>query len=467
MVLTDRKDITLILSVVFVATFVDGLDSSAVNIALPSIASSLSTDVPSASWATAVYLTTLAAFLVPFAKISSNGNVRAVMCSGLALFAGASVLSGVSQTYTQLIVFRILHGIGAAMIAAAGPVACTELLPRGYLATGLAVITGGSGAGFAIGPTFGGFVVDLAGWRWIFLFNVIPCTLGIIAAMMSMPRGRGGIRLDVPGSILIGVATASAIVFLETLPDGGTVPITSAILTLASLVLFVIIEKKTADPLLNPGIFRSKGFAGVFVSLFLVNAISLGELYLLPFYCGICMDLGASEIGLALVVTSIIVAVFSVPVARWSDRVGRRREFCVAGGALFAISMAMLIPFVEDMPMWVLVVSMAVKGVGWCFAGGPMSSNLVEHAGGDRDMASSLTNEALYIGGAVGTASMAALLALTSSAKGMDIASVSPGTMAEGFLPCIIVLTAMSIIVMCLSAIIWDIASDDDRFFVI
>lgn len=442
---------------VFVATFVDGLDSSAVNIALPWISREMSVDASTASWATAAYLTVLAALLVPFARISADGRVGGVMWVGLTVFMASSVLCGLAPDFPSLVVFRVVQGVGAAMIAAAGPVCCTEFLPRAQLATGLAVITGGSGLGFALGPSFGGFVIDLAGWRWIFLINVVPCALGIAAAIASMPRGRaGGRRLDVPGAALIGVAVASAIVCLETLSDGGPAAPSAGIIALLALSSFVHVERRADDPILDLGTFGCYGFSRVFVMLMLVNALSLGELYLLPFYCHISLGMSATEAGLYIMVASAVVAVFSVPVARWSDRVGDRRLFCAAGGLLFAAAMAMLLYDPGEAPAWVLALSMAVKGFAWCFAGGPLSSSLVEHAGDDRDMASSLTNEALYVGGAAGTAGIAAMFAFASSTAGTDISSVTSEVMVDGFVPCIAFLAAVGLLIAAIALSVRD-----------
>ena len=159
-IVLDHRHTALMLVVVFVATFMDGLDGSIVSVALPEIGEDLGVDTATSSWVTIIYMMILAGTLVMFARISADTGVRKVMAIGLAVFTAGSLFCGFSTSFWMLIAFRIIQAVGAAMMAAAGPMCCTEHLPPEKLAFGLSVVTIGSSLGFAVGPALGGLIVE-------------------------------------------------------------------------------------------------------------------------------------------------------------------------------------------------------------------------------------------------------------------------------------------------------------------
>ena len=164
--LLDRRHTILMLAAMFVATLMDGLDSSIVSVALPDIGMDLGVDTGTASWVSIIYMMVLAGLIIPFARVCANIGVRAVLTIGFALFTVSSFFCGISTTFAMLIASRAVQGVGASMLAAAGPICCTEHLPRAKLAFGLAVLTIGSSIGYALGPAVGGIIVELISWNW-------------------------------------------------------------------------------------------------------------------------------------------------------------------------------------------------------------------------------------------------------------------------------------------------------------
>lgn len=393
--LLSRSGTALMLTAVFLATFMDGLDSSIVGIALPSIAADLGVDAAAVSWVSVTYMLVLAGTLIIFARLAADTGVRRIMIVGLAVFTLASLACGLAASFPVLLAARLVQGLGAAMIAAAGPICCTQHLPVRSLGLGMGVITVGTALGFAFGPSLGGIMLGFAPWQWIFLINLGPGAVAVIAAAASIPRARSHApaRLDWAGAVTLAAAVSAAVLAIETVSGSPIwLPGGSAIAAAVMLALFIRRERRTSAPLLNLSIFRSRGFAPVFLSLMLMNMAYLGVLYLFPFYGEIYLGLPSAEVGLIMIVSSVTTAVFSLPVARWSDRRGRR-PFCAVSGLLLATGMALLLFFDARMTLPVLVAAMFFKGLGWAFVGGPMGSNLVEHARQDRDMASSLMNE--------------------------------------------------------------------------
>lgn len=154
----EKKGIALILIAVAFAALMDGVDGSIVNIALPALADGFGTDTGTVAWITVSYFIMLAGLLLIFARIAKNGAIRKVFFFGMVIFTVASLLCGISDSFEMLLIFRMVQGVGAAMMGAAAPMACVKYLPPRKLGMGLGILTLGCSVGFAIGPAIGGLI---------------------------------------------------------------------------------------------------------------------------------------------------------------------------------------------------------------------------------------------------------------------------------------------------------------------
>ena len=459
-IVLDHRHTALMLVVVFVATFMDGLDGSIVSVALPEIGEDLGVDTATSSWVTIIYMMILAGTLVMFARISADTGVRKVMAIGLAVFTAGSLFCGFSTSFWMLIAFRVIQAVGAAMMAAAGPMCCTEHLPPEKLAFGLSVVTIGSSLGFAVGPALGGLIVEYTTWHWIFLLN-IPIGLAAAPLMLkavppSSEKG-GRIRLDKTGVVLLFSAIALGTFAVETLSysDMRVWSASTGVMCLILLAAFVKWERKQEEPLLQLRMFARRDFSAIFLCLMMINLSYMGMLYLIPFFGKICAGMSTLEVGMFLLEAAALTAVFGMPIARWSDRKGRRM-FCVAAGLFTALAFFMFAVFADGMTHLIFFAIMIPHGLGWAFTGGPMASRLVEHAGEDRDMASSLTNEAYFIGGAMGTALAAMVFTTFSHSDGIDIAAVSSTAFLDGFVPTAVMCALLAVVLAIISYVVRD-----------
>ncbi len=458
--LLDRRHTIMMLAAMFVATLMDGLDSSIVSVALPDIGMELGVDTGTASWVSIIYMMVLAGLIIPFARVCSNIGVRTVLTLGFVLFTVSSFFCGISSTFAMLIVARGVQGIGAAMLAAAGPICCTEHLSRDRLAYGLAILTIGSSIGYALGPAVGGVVVELISWNWVFLIN-IPIGLVIIPisylAIPSSSEHGGKVGLDVMGTVTLFVAMSCGIFALETLayPDLRIFTIAAAVLFVLFTALFIGCENRHPDPILKLSMFRNWGFTSVFLCLMFVNISYMAMIYLVPFYSEIVVGLTPMQVGAFLFIPALVTAIFGMPVSTMSDRWGRR-PFAVMAGLITAGTLLLYVIFADTMDMVTLFIIMIPQGLGWAFVGGPMASRLVEHAGDERDMAASMTNEAYYIGGSLGLAISAMVFTIFSKSEGVDIADVAPAAFVDGFVAASIVAVAFAFVIAILSFILRD-----------
>ena len=228
---------------------------------------------------------------------------------------------------------------------------------------------------------------------------------------------------------------------------------------LAVLVVFIRVERNRENPLLKLSMFRRWDFALIFITLMEINMVFMGILYLVPFYAEICLGMSSLTTGLFLLSSPLVTAIFGMPLARLSDTKGRM-IFCVLSG-LFAVATFIIFILAADNMHWALfLTTMILMGLSWACVGGPMASRLVEHAGDEPEMASSLTNEAYYIGGAIGTALTALVFTLASGTDGIDIDSLT----APVFLSGITVVSAVLLVISASIAVLSFIVKDEKKF---
>lgn len=457
--LLDPRRTAALMAVVFAVTFMDGLDGSIVNVALPDIGEHFGVDTATVAWVAIIYFMVLAGTLVAFARLAAKGGVRRILAWGIAIFTASSLVCGLSQSMDVLLVARGVQGLGAAMMGAAGPICCTEHLPPQKLGFGMAVLTIGASAGFALGPAVGGFIVDLASWHWIFLINV-PIGLAFFPILLyaAPKRALGPLReVDWAGAGLLFISIAAGTLALEmaSYPEKRAITVASAIVFLVGMASFVLFERTREHPLLDIRMFKRLDFSSIFLCLMLTNMSYMGMLYLLPFLGQVYMGETATVVGSVMLISAAVTALLGMPIARWSDRTGRRM-FCVATGVIVFSSFVGFGIIGGDITIPLMCVLMFVMGLGWAFCGGPMGSRLVEHSGEEKDMASALMNEAYYIGGTVGTALIAMLFTVFSGTGGIDIQDVPPDLFIEGFVPCAFVCAGMGLVIAVLSAAVKD-----------
>jgi len=457
--LLDRRHTAVLMAVVCVATFMDGLDGSIVNVALPEIGESFGVDTATISWVAIIYFMVLAGTLVAFARLSADSGVRYIMAGGIGIFTAGSLVCGLSDSLQMLVLARAVQGLGAAMMAASGPICCTEHLPPERLGFGLAIITVGASIGFALGPAIGGFITEYMTWQWIFLINVPIGLIALPMALWSAPKTRKlslrGVDWGGAGILFLAITAGTLALESASYPDRIAITIVSAVVFAASMAGFVAYEKCREHPLLSLSLFRRFDFVSIFVCLMLTNMSYMGMLYLIPFFGQNPMGESASTVGMIMLISAAVTAVFGMPFARISDRYGRV-QFCVAAGISIMLSFIAFGLLAESMTRLEMCIIMVILGLGWAFVGGPMASRLVEHAGDERDMASSLMNEAYYVGGTIGTALVAMLFTFFSGTGGIDIADVPADMFIDGFVPCAFICAAMGLAILVLSVAVKD-----------
>jgi MFS family permease len=283
------------------------IDGSIVNVALPTLVRAFGTQFNVVEWVVLVYLLTLTTLLLSVGRLADMIGKKSLYAAGFVIFTAGSVLAGLSPTIYWLIGFRVLQGVGAAMLAALGPAIVTEAFPPTERGKALGITGAMVSVGIVIGPTLGGYLIDTLSWHWIFFVNLPIGILGTLIALRYVqdlkPAERQ--RFDYAGA-------ATLFVFLLALLLGLT------------LIAFVGIEWRVDQPMIELRLFRDSLLSSNLLTGFISFIAIAGTLILMPFYLENILGYSPGQVGLLLAVVPVGLGVMAPIAGALSDRVGTR-----------------------------------------------------------------------------------------------------------------------------------------------
>lgn len=459
------KQSVLLLIAVVLAAFMDGLDGSIINIALPEIAKAFGSDAGSVSWTVIVYLLMVAGTILIFGNIASRGHVKKILVVGFAIFTAASALCGFSQTLEILIAARLVQGLGASMIVACAPIICVKFMPAGILGLSFGVLTAATSAGFAAGPAIGGVLMHYLSWNWIFFINIPIGVFAVLYCLKVIPKedATKPERFDMLGAVLLFAAMSSAAYVLESSAHVGLFDariLFFAFVCVASFAFFCVHELKTSRPLINIRVFRSFAVNAVIASFFIIQIVYCGFLYLLPFYLTNAVKADFLESGMLLLVPPLITALASVPLSRWSDRTGRR--WFMAGSAFMLVLTGCVFAFImPEYGMFPLICCLVLMGFSIAAVSGSGPGKIVEvMPEGERELGSTVMMTCVYFGAVVGTALYACVFTVLTSGGGvvLSFAELSTELFMHGFK-----LTMAAGVVLSVAAVVFALVVKDRK----
>jgi len=416
---TSRQRLFVIL--ISIAAFMGTLDSTIVNISLPSIAEYYDTSVTMVSWIPIAYLLTLAAAMIAFGCYADLHGHRKVYLSGFGIFTVASPLCALSPTIEVMIGCRIVQGLGAAMLQAIGGAMIAIYLPREVRGRALGMMATFASLGIVVGPGLGGVLTQFASWQWIFFVN-IPVGIGaILLGRMVMPPDRPDVRpdcaFDLSGAVLLFVTLASLIFSLsmgKTLGFLSPVILASAVLFIAGAAIFLYRESHVQNPLIRLSIFRNRDYSLSTFGAICVFFIYMGTSFLLPFYLEQGRGYSTEIAGLFMMVPAIAMLVIATLAGRTADRIGSQ-ALCIASGALFIITMFLFSLLSTETPIVFLIVNLILFGTAMGLYTAPNTRLLMSHAvRGEEGLVSSITMTVKNIGSSLGVAIFSLLFVYAS-----------------------------------------------------
>lgn len=310
------------------------IDATVVGVALPRIGREFHADVAALQWVTNGYTLTLAGLLLLGGAMGDRYGRRRVFVVGTVWFAGASALCGVSPSVDVLIGARALQGVGAALVMPGSLALLEASFVEEDRGRAIGAWSGLGGVATAIGPFVGGWLIGAASWRWVFFLNV-PTAVAVVLSSRHVPESRRADvrgRLDVAGAVLASAGLAGVVFGLTDAPARGWVALPTLVpLAVGSALLgaFLALERGRADPLVPPGLFRSRQFSGTNAVTFLVYGGLGGALFLLPIELQQAAGYGPLAAGTALLPLTVVMLLFSARSGELAARIGPRLQLTV------------------------------------------------------------------------------------------------------------------------------------------
>lgn len=355
------------------------LDSTVVNVALPTIGRELGAGLTGQQWVLDGYLLTLSALLLLGGAAGDRYGRRRVFVVGLIVFTAASLACGLSPTAGSLIGARLVQGVGAAALVP-GSLALIDVgITNKDRGRAVGIWAGMSGVTTALGPFIGGWLVDAASWRWVFLLNIPLAAVAMWIAIRHIPESRDPATqgdLDVLGAAAIILGLAGVIYTLIEAPFRGWTPVTVSATTIGAIALlfFPVIERHAASPLLPLALFRSRQFTGANLTTLAVYAALGGAFFLLALQLQQSMHYSALAAGLATLPITVITLIGSPLAGALAERTGPRLLMTV-GPLIVAAGLALMARITPGASYFEAVLpAVVVFGVGLAFTVAPLTA---------------------------------------------------------------------------------------------
>jgi len=410
-----REKVIVLLTMCF-ALAMAMLDNTVVNVALPTISRELGAGVSGLQWIVDGYVLALASLLLTGGILGDRYGRKRMFVSGLAVFTLASLACGLSQSTGQLIVFRAIQGIGAALLLPGTLSIITVTFPAQERAKAIGLWAGVSGLALALGPTVGGLMVEHLGWESVFFLNV---PIGIIAIFIAMrvvreSRSEEARQLDIPGLIL----GTSALFFatyglIEANQKGWSDPLIVGSLVAFGvlLVAFLWWELRTSHPMMPLRFFRIPTFSAGNLVAFSVSLGMFASFFFLSLYMQLIHQYSAFEAGVRFLPMTLAIVVTAPLAGRYASKHGSRAPMTyglvLAGGGLLLLGLFLQ----PETSFWAMLPVFVMMGHGMGATMAPMTAAVMNAVGPQRaGLGSAMTNTSREVGGVFGIALLGTIL---------------------------------------------------------
>ncbi|CAI7975341.1 Puromycin resistance protein pur8 [Frankia sp. Hr75.2] len=412
----------LALFVIAAAQLVVVLDATITNIALPSIQTDLDVSDANLAWIVNSYALAFGGLLLLGGRTGDLFGRRRMFQTGIGIFTLASLLGGLAPNEALLISARVLQGIGAALAAPNALALITTTFPPGKPRnTAMGVYAAMGGVGATVGLLLGGTLTDVLSWRWVFFINV-PIGLVVLAGTRSLVEAeRDPGRVDVPGAV---TGTGGLIALVYGITHGGahgwsdSATLTAFAVAAVLLVTFLLIQARTAHPMMPLRLFQDRNRSGSYATMLLIGAGMFATFYFLTLYMQLILGYSPVRTGFAYLPFSFGIAIAAGVSSKLVTHVAPR---VIAGPGLLAAAAGMLwfAALDPDSPYaGHLMPAMFLTGLGLGLSFVPMTLGAVSDvAHEDSGIASALLNTAQQIGGALGLAVLSTIATSTADNK--------------------------------------------------
>ncbi len=409
----------VILALLALAQFMVILDIAIVNVALPSIARELHFAANNLQWVITAYTLTFGGFLLLGGRAADLFGRRKIFIGAVTMFALTSLLCGLAQSDTQLIIARAVQGLAAAIMSpAALSIVLTEFAEGKERNKAMGVWAAVAAGGAAAGVLLGGVLTQYLNWRWNFFVNVPVGIFVVIAATRLLPHHIGEedkkIKLDVPGAVLATGGLMSLVFGLSKAPTSGwgsSIVWEFIAAGLALLALFIINEKRADQPLMPLSIFRIRNVLGGNLAFLVIACTMFSMFFFLTLYVQTVLGYSPVKSGLCFLPVTFIIAIISGIVANLVGKIGYKPPM-VAGPVVLAAGLYILSTTMKVGGDYLHNVfpglATSAVGMGLTFVSGTLAatSGVPKHFSG---LASGILNTSQQVGGAIGLGILSAV----------------------------------------------------------
>ncbi len=410
------------------------LATSSANVALPTLAGAFAASFQAVQWVVIAYLLAVTTSVVAFGRLGDLVGPRRLLLAGLLLFAATSVVSSVAPSLSLLIAARFVQGLGAAVMLALTVAFVGRVASKERIGSAMGLLGTTSAIGTALGPSVGGTLIDLLGWRAIFLINVPLAAVSAALLVRYLPPDSmapaRGVRFDHRGTWWLG-ATLAAYALALTLGRGAFGLFNAALLgvALVGLAAFAHTERSAEAPLIRMELLREFGTSAGLVANLLVSAVLMATLIVGPFHLSSGLGLQARDVGLVLSVGPCVAAVTGVPAGRLVDRAGPRRAVLLGlSGVVFGSLVLALMPEAAGVPGYAGPIAVMTAGYA-LFQAANTTSIMQAAAAGDRGVVAGTLTLSRNLGLVTGACVLGAVFVAAAGVS--DVALAPPAVVAS------------------------------------
>jgi EmrB/QacA subfamily drug resistance transporter len=432
----------LLIAATVLSSMAGFLDATVINVAVPAIGRDLGASLVALQWSLTGYLLTAATLLLVAGALADRYGRRRVLLTGLGVMLVASVACAVAPSFPVLIGARVIQGVGAALVVPSSLALLNGALRRQDRAPGIGIWAGLASLGSLVGPFVGGWLVDHASWRAVFLLNV-PLILGAMLALIPVPDSAtagGRLSLDVPGAVLAVVGLAGLIDGLTVgAEQGWTSPrvLAEVVIGVACLVALVPIERRVRAPMLKLSLFASRQFSAINAATVLLYGAQAAAGYLLVLQCELILGYTASQAGAVLIPSSVIFLALSPVSGALVPRLGAR-WLMTAGMVVYALGLLWLSHVRSGGYAETLLPGVMLWGLALGLLVTPLTAAVLAAVpDGDLGEASAISDVAARLGGAV-------MIALVPALVGVHAGLTVAQALVHGYTLAMIVLAVLS-----------------------
>lgn len=359
------------------------LDSTVVNNAIPKLVEYFDTDLKTIQWTVTGYTLALSAVIPLAGWMTDKFGSKQIFMITIALFTIGSVLCGIAQTPEQLIIYRIIQGLGGGMVAPIGMAMVFKLAPPERRGSIMGVLGIPMLMAPAFGPVLSGWLVESVSWHWIFIINL---PIGIIAFILGykyLPKSdrHAAPHLDVIGMCLAPIAFSMLAFGVS---EGGASwssisTITGLTVGGIALILFIFVELRQKQPLLELKVFKSSDFTRSIILTWIVQLALFGAMLIVPLYLQGVLNYTALETGWILMPQALCAGIAMPISGRLFDKIGAR-PLAFAGLSVISVSLFILSGISADTSLWVIIVCICTLGLGMGFSMMPLNTHVLNAA---------------------------------------------------------------------------------------